>query len=273
MKEQFLPNNTSWIARDELKRLKHERSVREYVKSFSSRHREYVQGGQVVQLHVRIANLGASGTKTTERKGSVLRDADADNLVDFKSPTREGYKSASFKSKGRNKEERMKKKFGGGATKATAAEKGKSKFTSAPGNGTKPNLTCFICDGPHFAREFPKREKLNAIRAGNNDEEEGVVTRVNPMRVLNCLVAESGDAAAENCHVDIDMARIDTLRKGKSGTTNNLMYVKIGINGKDVNAMLDSGATHTFVADRLVKELGLRLSDNQTSMKAINSKA
>jgi len=51
------------------------------------------------------------------------------------------------------------------------------------------------------------------------------------------------------------------------------MYVKIRINGKDVNAVLDSGATHTFVADQLVKELGLRLSDNHTSMKAVNSKA
>ena len=36
LKEQFLLNNTSWIAREELKRLKHEKSVREYVKSFSS---------------------------------------------------------------------------------------------------------------------------------------------------------------------------------------------------------------------------------------------
>jgi len=51
------------------------------------------------------------------------------------------------------------------------------------------------------------------------------------------------------------------------------MYVNIGINGKDMNAMLDSGATHTFMADRLVKELGLRLSDSHTSMKAVNSKA
>jgi len=35
LKEQFLPNNTSWIAREELIKLKHERSVREYVKFFS----------------------------------------------------------------------------------------------------------------------------------------------------------------------------------------------------------------------------------------------
>jgi len=36
LKKQFLLNNTSWIAREELKRLKYERSVREYVKSFIS---------------------------------------------------------------------------------------------------------------------------------------------------------------------------------------------------------------------------------------------
>nr|TKS07033.1 hypothetical protein D5086_0000117420 [Populus alba] len=132
-------------------------------------------------------------------------------LVDFKSTTRKGYTSASFKSKGRNKEERTKKKFGGGASKATIADKGKSKFMSAQG--------------------------------------------------------KSRDAAAETRLVDQDLAKIDALRKGKSRTTDNLMYVNIGINGKDVNPMLDSGATHTFVADRLVKELGLRLSDSQTSIE------
>ena len=51
------------------------------------------------------------------------------------------------------------------------------------------------------------------------------------------------------------------------------MYVKIRINGKDVNAILDLGATRTFMADQLVKELGLRLSDSHTSMKSVNLKA
>ena len=45
----------------------------------------------------------------------------------------------------------------------------------AKGKGTKLNFTCFICDGPHFARECPKREKLNAIRARDSDEDEGAI--------------------------------------------------------------------------------------------------
>ena len=47
------------------------------------------------------------------------------------------------------------------------------------------------------------------------------------------------------------------------------MYVKVGINDKDISDMLDLGATHTFVADQLVKELGLRLSDSHTSIKIV----
>lgn len=36
LKEQFLPNNSSWMAKDTLGRLKYEGTMREYVKQFSS---------------------------------------------------------------------------------------------------------------------------------------------------------------------------------------------------------------------------------------------
>jgi hypothetical protein len=36
LKEQFLPNNTSWVAREDLKKLKQDKSVRDYVKDFNS---------------------------------------------------------------------------------------------------------------------------------------------------------------------------------------------------------------------------------------------
>jgi len=62
-------------------------------------------------------------------------------------------------------------------------------------------------------------------------------------------------------------------KKEKSGFADNLMYVRIRINGKDINVILASGATHMFIVDRLVKELGLRLSSSHTSMKAVNLKA
>jgi hypothetical protein len=131
-----------------------------------------------------------------------------DSLVDFKSTTREGYKTASFNL--REETKRKRRNLMRGASKATVADKGKAKFMGAQRKGTKLNFTCFICDGPHFAREYLKRENLNVIWAGDNDENEGVVTHVNPIRV-NCLVAESGDATAKTRLVDQNLLRIDAL--------------------------------------------------------------
>ena len=61
--------------------------------------------------------------------------------------------------------------------------------------------------------------------------------------------------AAETNPVDQDLTRIDALPKEKSGSADKLMYVRIGIYGKDINAILDLGATHKFIANQLVKEL------------------
>ncbi|KAL0310179.1 UNVERIFIED_CONTAM: hypothetical protein Scaly_2953700 [Sesamum calycinum] len=49
------------------------------------------------------------------------------------------------------------------------------------------------------------------------------------------------------------------------------MYVRVQINGKAVMAMLDSGATHNFVADREIQKLGLTLAQHSSSIKAVNS--
>ena len=51
------------------------------------------------------------------------------------------------------------------------------------------------------------------------------------------------------------------------------MYVKIRANDRKIVVILHSSATNTFVADRLVTQLGLRLSNSQMSMKAVNVKA
>lgn len=37
------------------------------------------------------------------------------------------------------------------------------------------------------------------------------------------------------------------------------MYVSVAINGRDAVALVDTGATHNFVAERMVKRLGLKL--------------
>lgn len=49
--------------------------------------------------------------------------------------------------------------------------------------------------------------------------------------------------------------------------------VDVVINGKLVSAMVDSGATQNYVADRIAHKLGLKLCQDGSSIKAVNSPA
>lgn len=85
-------------------------------------------------------------------------------MVDFKVVIRKGYMSTSSKFKITDKEENKKnKKFGGGVASMSIADKGKVKSSGGQGKNAKLNFACFIHNGPHFARECLKREKLNVI--------------------------------------------------------------------------------------------------------------
>ena len=55
------------------------------------------------------------------------------------------------------------------------------------------------------------------------------------------------------------------------GTSRGLSYVQVEMNENGAESMLDSGATHNFVADRMVQRLGLKVSRCPSKIKAINS--
>ncbi|XP_061956833.1 uncharacterized protein LOC133678522 [Populus nigra] len=218
LKEQFLSNNTSWLAREDLKKLKQDKSL-------------------WAQAELRRQNV----------KDLPSAIAAADSLVDFKMVTRDGSVAVPLKFKTRDKrDDKRDEKFGGGGYKPGFDKgKGKQADVQQSRDSNKPNSGCFICGGPHYARECPKKERLNAILVGESEQEEAV-THINPMRVLNCLIAEMQDSVAESSLVETNLARIDVLRQGKLGAGDTLM---------------------------LVTQLGLRLSNSQTSMKAVNAKA
>ena len=51
------------------------------------------------------------------------------------------------------------------------------------------------------------------------------------------------------------------------------MHVQVLINGIWVKAMVDSGAMHNFVATNQALRLDLKLVDDDSRIKAVNSKA
>lgn len=60
---------------------------------------------------------------------------------------------------------------------------------------------------------------------------------------------------------------------GETLIQKSLMNVCAIMNRVQVKAMVDSGATHNFVVTRKATKLGLKLEDDTSQIKAINSKA
>ena len=223
LKDQFLPTNIAWMARESLKKLK---SVRDYVKEFSSLILDIKDMSEVDKLFNFM--FGLQGWAQTELRRQGFQDlpsamATTDCLSDYRvtsssTPTQKG--------KGPNKESNRKSdaktsKSGGKGWKksqdmqAKVGEKGTSSQTTRPSR-------CFICDGPHRARDCPKKEKLNALMAEDREDIEAEVpTRANPLRLLNAIRAEA--------------------------THRGLMYVELLIEGQKIVALVDSGETHNFV--------------------------
>ncbi|KAL0393057.1 UNVERIFIED_CONTAM: hypothetical protein Sradi_2528500 [Sesamum radiatum] len=96
-------------------------------------------------------------------------------------------------------------------------------------------------------RDCPKRGKLNALVA-EADDDEGGSTRVNPLQLVSAM-------------------------QEKPPKQKGLMYARVQVNVKAMMAMLDSGATHNFVADREIQKLGLILAQHSSRIKAVNLEA
>ena len=106
----------------------------------------------------------------------------------------------------------------------------------------------YICDGPHRARDCPKKEKLNALMAEDGEDNGAEVpTRANPLQLLNAIRAEA--------------------------THRGLMYVDFLTGGQKIVALVDSGATHNFISTKEATRLRLKLSKDDSKLKAINNQA
>lgn len=253
LKDQFLPCNTSWLAREALRKLKHTGTTREYVNEFSSLMLEVRDMSEEDKLFNFLAGMQPWAQAELRRQG--VKDlpsaiAAADRLVDFKTigaSTSEPKRNVG-KDKGKSKfvkSEKFKKKFVNRKDGETVAKETKEiSMTDRFKRG------CFICNGDHRMRDCPKKGNLSALVAEqDHDTEQEGPSRVNPLQVLGALHAE------------------------KSNNHKGLMYVSVLINGKKVMAMVDTGATHNFVADREVQRLGLDLSPQASHIKAVNSEA
>ncbi|KAL4310499.1 hypothetical protein GQ457_01G006930 [Hibiscus cannabinus] len=140
---------------------------------------------------------------------------------------------------------------------------------SGGANGDGPNneafnqgIRCYICKGPHRKAKCPHKSALNAMegteRGGDKSshpteggKEEPAI--VGSIRFLYAL------------RIEEERARTEPER--------GLMYVDLVVNKKSTKALVDTGATDTFISPEEARRCNLQVTNNDGRLKAMNSAA
>lgn len=83
------------------------------------------------------------------------------------------------------------------------------------------------------------------------------------LRLLNSVKATMDKTKEEG-----NAAKVSTLPRSKKSP---LMFVEAKVNGRASRALLDTGATHHFVAEREATRLGLRYTKEKGTLKTVNT--
>ncbi|XP_070013049.1 uncharacterized protein [Nicotiana sylvestris] len=240
MKDQFLPSNASWLVGDRVKRLRQTGTTRYYIKEFTSLMLDIQNMSEDDKLHNFISGMQAWELNELRRQ----------NVKDLPSEIATSDSLKKVEKKGEWRKEVQKE----------VVEKGKVVDGSARNKGiaTKKCDGCWTCGGPHIAKNCPNRERVNALLATENNwdgvGQEVVVALVNPLQLLNVISLVNATSNETNPH-------------------SLLMHIEMKIGEKGMIAMVDTGATHTFVSSSLVHKYGLSVSKYPSYMKTVNAKA
>ncbi|VFQ97231.1 unnamed protein product [Cuscuta campestris] len=244
LKAQFLPHNVSWMARENLKKLKQTRSLREYVKEFSSLMldiQNMSEDDKLLNFMSGLHNWAQAEHRRLAVKNLPTAMAEAEILVDFKTMAPQGKKGEHPKKEEKAKSDgKTKSKKKGGDGKAPA-EGGKKE---------KAQAGCWTCGGDHFQRNRPQGPKINAMVEEGTWVSNSIPARCSPYQLCSTM--------HESAH--------NFVNRG-------LMYVLVVVNGVELLAMIDTGASHNFVTERLLGRLQLKLEGNSSMIKTVNAAA
>ena len=105
---------------------------------------------------------------------------------------------------------------------------------------------CFICQGPHRAKDCPKREKVPTLQLNIDSETGNLEIGLNLIRMVNII--------------------------HKSNSIFELMYMAIQVNEIRVNALVNTGATHTCVASSVVAAFRLTIEAYDSVVSSLNGR-
>ncbi|XP_031278002.1 uncharacterized protein LOC116136436 [Pistacia vera] len=253
IKKQFYPGNVAYEARKKMWELKHTGPISRYVDEFSKLMLQVDNMNLEDLLFNFMEGLQPWAQRELQRRqvaniSTALTEADT--LVEF-------HKGETSKPKKDGKSDHG-KGGGGKGDKPSHREKGdkpphKKEWRKYGKKEYKRRENCYLCDGDHWIRDCPKRKAFNAMFEEKQPETSASETaNMGCLQLLNALKVKPAQPKAQD---------------------KSLMHVEATINGKKVQALLDTGASHNFIKDSEARRLGLKVEKSDGWLKTVNAEA
>ncbi|KAF2298379.1 hypothetical protein GH714_023386 [Hevea brasiliensis] len=244
LNRQFYPENAAHEARARLRRLSHKGSIREYVKEFVETLLEIPDYPDAEALFAFTDGLQTWARMEIERRGArdlATAISIAESLVEFQRSERSRTSPHKDRSEGGDSE---------GKDRSSKPKEVHPRSQREDRGMQCPPLSCFLCDGPHRARECPKKSKLSA------------------------LVEEREKAPFQPREATMGSLQLSALKVQEKGTVSvekGRPFVQIQVGGQKLRALLDTGASHNFLTVEEAKRLGIPYEREMGWLKAVNS--
>ncbi|XP_070032939.1 uncharacterized protein [Nicotiana tomentosiformis] len=286
---QFFPENVEYNARRKLWELRQTKSMRDYVREFSALMLNIHDMGDKDKLFTFLEGLKPYDRMELQRQrvdtlpkaiqaAECLGDYQVEARKDMpQQPVRGGFKGGQPKTGGPSRS--------GGDRSATKSKAPSSSSTSAASNnndrGRKPPSGCRHCGRSHWNNECPHAQ-MNANQAfqDGTDDDADYADQTEPIGAFNAIVGSISEPLARtNAGIRNKNDPCPIAKKGKNkanGRTpphqeSTVMFIDMKVNGKPIRAMIDTGATHNYLALTHVECLGLVVGKGKGRVKAINS--
>ncbi|KAF2282515.1 hypothetical protein GH714_044044 [Hevea brasiliensis] len=246
LKKQFYPENAAHEARAKLRRLSHKGSIREYVKEFMETLLEIPDYPDTEALFAFTDGLQNWARLEIERRGArdlATAVSIAESLIELhrreRNPSPRKERNEGSSSHGKD-----------GSCRPYKPKEGHHKVQKEDQGMQRPPLSCFLCDGPHRARECPKKSRLSALIEEREEDPR-------PQR-------EATIGSLQLCALKVEGQRTVEPKKG-------LPFVQMKVGGQEVLALVDTGASNNFLREEEAKRLGIPYEREMGWLKAVNS--
>uniref|UniRef100_A0A803N0S9 Retrotransposon gag domain-containing protein n=1 Tax=Chenopodium quinoa TaxID=63459 RepID=A0A803N0S9_CHEQI len=259
-KKQFRPHDAAKVSMMKLRELKHSSTIKEYIKQFTTLVLEVDDLPEATQRIYFIGGLQRWAQQEVERRNvQTLAEviAATESLVDYRDTRKEGRSNGS---KGKGGGAKPTDRSSTSSNKTVKKDKAKGS-SSSPSSSDKPsNRGCYLCGGPHWARDCPGRQKLSAIIASGG-ESSGDDAQMGSLRLFSSV--RTTPKAEESTKV----VKVSTLPRPKG----SVMFVDTLVNGRASKALVDCGASHNFITEKEAMKLGIKYTKEPGRVKTVNT--